>query len=87
MGNKYEQSFRRMSIGNASKKEDIKTPKYFCKTCTKCVNSRCSVFDRHIEPDYNRCFNHSNYSPNIVPFKAPSNIEEIAKDNEGKIYA
>lgn len=58
-------------------------PKYFCATCAKLKNGNfCDCFQRRVEPDYNRCFNHSNYNPVLAVFKAPENIEEIAIANE-----
>lgn len=58
-------------------------PKYFCATCTKLKEgSFCDCFQRRVEADYNRCFNHSNYNPVLAVFKAPENIEEIAIANE-----
>lgn len=58
-------------------------PKYFCATCAKLKNGNfCDCFQRRVEADYNRCFNHSNYNPVLAIFKAPENIEEIAIANE-----
>lgn len=58
-------------------------PKYFCATCAKLKNGNfCDCFQRRVEADYNRCFNHSNYNPVLAVFKAPENIEEIAIANE-----
>ena len=58
-------------------------PKYFCATCAKLKNGNfCDCFQRRVEADYNRCFNHSNYNPVLAVFKALENIEEIAIANE-----
>lgn len=63
-------------------------PKYLCATCTKLKEgSFCDCFQRPVDKDYNRCFNHSNYNPIVAVFKAPENIEEVALANEEKIYA
>lgn len=42
---------------------EIEVPKETCSTCTTCIDSTCSFFGRRVEPDYNRCFNHSKYKP------------------------
>ena len=58
-------------------------PKYFCVTCTKLKNGNyCDCFQRHVEPNYNRCFYHSNYKPKIVKFKTSENLESIIKEEE-----
>lgn len=57
-------------------------PKYHCRTCQKFSNMRCDCFQRRVEPDYNRCFNHSWYRPAIINFKVASNLEEIMKREE-----
>lgn len=65
------------------KKTTQPQPKYFCVTCTKLKDGNfCDCFQRRVEADYNRCFNHSNYNPVLAVFKAPENIEEIAIANE-----
>ncbi len=46
------------------KEKGIKVPKFSCATCINCNNSRCSVLNRHVEVDYNKCFKHSNYITN-----------------------
>ena len=74
MSKTYEISTHRDACGNGTKTE-IKQPKYFCKTCTKCIDKHCTVFKRYVEPDYNRCFNHSNYNPIAANFKPARNLE------------
>lgn len=70
------------------KKTEQPQPKYFCATCTKLKDGNyCDCFQRPVDKDYNRCFNHSSYSPIVAVFKAPENIEEIALANEVKRYA
>lgn len=62
-------------------------PKYPCKTCKKQSNGRCNCFNRPVDEKINRCFNHSAYNPIPANFKAPDNIEQIALENEEKLYA
>ena len=63
-------------------------PKYFCATCLKLKDGNyCDCFQRPVDADYNRCYNHSNYKPVVTVFKAADNIEEIALANEEKMYA
>lgn len=71
----------------SKKQEQQPEPKYFCSSCTKCTNSVCSTFKRRVEPDYNRCFNHSNYNPIKAVFKAPANLLEIMKMEEKALIA
>lgn len=60
-------------------------PKFPCMTCAK-LNSdgKCDCFKRPVDAEKNKCFNHSSYNPIKAEFKAPNNIEEIAKENEEK---
>lgn len=70
------------------KETTLPQPKYYCATCAKLKNGNfCDCFQRPVEADYNRCYNHSNYKPILAIFKAPENIEEIAQANEEKLYA
>lgn len=63
-------------------------PKYYCATCLKLKNNNyCDCFQRPVEAEYNRCYNHSNYKPVLAVFKAPDNIDEIAAEAEEKKYA
>ena len=60
------------------------TPKYFCATCVKLKDGCfCDCFQRPVDAEHNRCFNHSNYSPRKIVFKAPDNLIEIM-EREGK---
>lgn len=46
------------------KKQEIRTPNYYCNTCTHCVNhNHCKIHNRHVIDDWNRCFFHSTYAP------------------------
>lgn len=63
-------------------------PKYYCATCLKLKDGNyCDCFQRPVDKNYHRCFNHSNYNPINAVFKAPDNIEEIALENEMKEIA
>lgn len=73
------------AIGAKKKEENL--PKYYCDTCTKCVNSRCLFYNRRVEPKYNKCFNHSNYHPVATKYVSPVNIKEIALEEEKRLSA
>lgn len=76
-------------------------PKHYCKDCKQCISSggemveglltaircRCTFYNRPVEPLYNKCFNHSNYSPVHTHYEEPENIVEIAIQNELKRIA
>ena len=65
---------------------EIPQPKHYCSTCTKLKSDNtCDCFKRRVEPNYNRCFFHSYYSPVAVSFKAPANLEEIIQEEEKRI--
>lgn len=64
---------------------EIPIPKYLCNTCNKCIQNRCQVFKRYVEPSYNKCFYHSNYSPIIAEFKPPVNLKEIMEQEEKEL--
>lgn len=69
------------------KEEAVPEPKHFCSTCTRLQNNTtCDCFQRRVEPDYNRCFNHSSYiSPSIKASFKPlpkEEMDEIVKLNE-----
>lgn len=72
-----------MAYGITLKKKDKeKIPEYYCKTCGSCQHKYCDVFKRHVEPDYNKCFNHTNYPSRCDNFKTPENLDEIIKKEE-----
>lgn len=56
-------------------------PKYYCRSCKRCNNKKCSFFNRYVELDYNKCFYHSNYNPTATKYVSPVNIKEIATQN------
>lgn len=68
--------------------KDIETPKYTCKSCKRCnvAEKRCNFHQRRIEPNYNKCFEHSVYSSS--PIKAiftplPDEVmDALVKQNE-----
>lgn len=82
MSNTYDKSSYRIACGHATRTDNVEEPQFYCKTCTKCNNKFCSTFKRQVEPNYNRCFNHSNYNPIEFSFKPLENIEEIAEEND-----
>lgn len=63
-------------------------PKYYCATCTKLKDGCfCDCFVRPVNPEQNRCFNHSNYAQRLIVFKAPENLEVLVEEEEKKKYA
>ena len=66
---------RYMNVG----KKEIPTPKYFCKTCNKCQDKRCQVFNRYVEEN-NRCFYHSNYSPIEAEFVSTVTMKDVIEE-------
>lgn len=82
---RYEKTNHRELWGNVTKTPEIQVPKYFCMSCKKRLNNRCSFFNRPVIKDYNRCFYHTNYSPVSAAFRIPDNLEEIMREEEKKI--
>lgn len=72
---------------NNKEASDVPEPKYHCASCLKLKGTTCDCFKRRVEPNYNRCFFHSNYSPVVASFKAPTNLEEIIKEEEERQIA
>ena len=68
-------------------KLDKDIPKYTCKSCTKCSNKWCSFFNRRVEPNFNKCFNHTFYYTVTTKYKSPNNLEEIVKEEESRRIA
>ena len=66
------------------KEKEVKTPAYFCTNCTNNTNSFCSFYGRRINGDFNRCFNHSNYSPVSTKYRTPTRLNEIIEIEEKK---
>lgn len=65
---------------------EIPQPKHYCSTCAKLKSDKtCILFERRVEPDYNRCFFHSYYSPIEASFKVSANLEEIIKEEEKRM--
>ncbi len=77
--------------------KEEKIPTFHCISCMRCKDKRCDFFNRYVETDYNKCFNHSNYidTPNIhyIPpsatfFKEIQNMEaqRIRELQKRKLY-
>lgn len=61
-------------------------PEHKCADCTKSKNEKCLCFNRPIDLDYNKCFFHSFYTPYVINFEPPENLEQImAKEEEERI--
>ena len=64
------------------------TPAYYCRDCARLSSDcTCAFFQRRVEPNFNRCFYHSFYSPVSATFRAPDNLEQIILENEMKEIA
>ena len=88
MSKTYEPTLHRNARGNGKSKElDVKPPKFHCNSCTKRVENRCTFFNRHIEPDLNKCYYHSNYSPVLASFKVQENLDELVEKEQEKLSA
>ena len=59
--------------------KEIAIPSYRCKSCHNCSNNWCSVFNRHVIPDYNKCFYHSLYHTTTSVYTTPDEIRELSK--------
>ena len=46
-----------------ARKKQIRTPNYYCSSCTNCTHRYCNHHNRPVQDDYNRCFYHSTYAP------------------------
>lgn len=58
------------------------TPKYHCTSCAKLTDGMyCTCYQRPVDVNYNKCYNHSHYSPRKKVFKAVSNLTEIVMEN------
>lgn len=67
---------------------EVPEPKWHCASCLKLKeDNKCDCFNRRVEPNFNRCFYHSHYSPVVASFKAPTNLEEIVKQEEERRIA
>lgn len=64
-------------------KVEMPVPKHYCNSCTRLGDDLiCDCFNRRVEPDYNRCFNHSNYTPSFKALKYVSPPMEVFKEWE-----
>ena len=68
-------------------KKEVKTPDFYCESCEKRCGSRCTFYQRPVVADYNRCFNHSNYSPIQAVFKAKEDLEKIIEEEQERLSA
>ncbi|MCM1074032.1 MAG: hypothetical protein NC334_09520 [Bacteroides sp.] len=58
----------------------VKPPKHYCKTCGhKDESNVCDCFERHVEPDYNRCFYHTHYVPIPAEFVKPIQDQKVSQ--------
>ena len=57
-------------------------PEHKCADCTKSRNEKCLCFNRPIDLDYNKCYFHSFYTPCVINFEPPENLEEIMEQEE-----
>lgn len=57
-------------------------PEHKCADCTKSKNEKCLCFNRPIDLDYNKCFFHSFYTPCVINFEPPENLEQIMEQEE-----
>ena len=67
------------------REREVAKPKFVCATCVKLsADNGCPVFQRPVEPDYNRCFYHSSYQPVVVIFRPVKNLDTMVDDGKGK---
>lgn len=63
--------------------QEVRPPKHFCITCSKLSSdNNCQVFDRYVEPAFNRCFYHSQYQPMIIVFKPVKDLDLIISQGQ-----
>lgn len=65
-------------------KRKIPTPDFYCESCSKFQNKRCTFYGRPVKQD-NRCFNHSFYHTVATKYQSPENIAEIAQSREDRV--
>lgn len=63
-------------------KRKLPTPVFYCESCEKCISGYCSFYERRVNTNFNRCFNHSNYHTVATKYQSPENITEIALNRE-----
>ena len=75
------QKFTSCQAFKGQPKQEVTQPKYYCSTCTKCsIGNNCEVYQRRVEPNYNKCFYHSTYQPVVVIFKPLKNLETMIEE-------
>lgn len=58
-------------------------PIHFCSSCNHCKGGcQCSIHNRRVDTEFNRCFSHSYYQPNAKPFKVDSQLDLIMKQEQ-----
>ena len=61
-------------------------PQYYCKTCGNLADNKkeCNCFHRPVQPEENKCFNHTNYIPFHSVYQPVSTevLEEITEGNK-----
>ena len=60
-------------------------PQFKCRSCNNCDGNRCSFFNRKVEPNFNKCFNHTFYNPEAIKFVPTSNFEELVREEEKQV--
>ena len=40
-----------------------KLPEHHCSSCERNIDKHCDFFNRYVEENYNRCWNHTEYRP------------------------
>lgn len=61
--------------------QEVIPPKYHCSSCTHLQSLNiCDCFQRHVDPNYNRCYFHSNYVSHPVRYRTPANLEQIIQE-------
>lgn len=61
--------------------QEVIPPKYYCISCTRLHSLNiCDCFQRHVDPNYNRCYFHSNYVSHPVRYRTPANLEQIIQE-------
>ena len=65
-------------------RRDIATPNFYCRECSKITgDSFCTFYQREVDPNRNRCYNHSYYLPFSTSFTVPPSLDENV-ENQNK---
>lgn len=83
-----KKTYNRITDKNGQRQE--KLPEFYCMSCNnKQADNYCNCFKRHIDPQYNKCFNHSNYISVPTTFKPNPELDEIVRqeaEEQKKFY-